>query len=109
GGDQSIRGFGYKKLSPYVLDENGEQQLTGGQYLAVGSVEYSYPFAENWRAAVFVDGGTSTNKFVGNIATGIGAGVNWLSPVGPVRIYVARGNSDYEARWQIHFSMGPAL
>ena len=109
GGDQSIRGFGYRTLSPFKLNDEGERELTGGQYLAVGSVEYSYPFKPNWRMAVFVDAGTSTNKFAGDIATGIGGGVNWLSPVGPVRIYLARGNSDYEASWKIHFYMGPAL
>lgn len=109
GGDQSIRGFGYRTLSPVKLNDEGERELTGGQYLAVGSVEYTYPFKPNWRMAVFVDAGTSTNKFAGDIATGIGAGVNWLSPVGPVRVYLARGNSDYEASWQLHFSMGPAL
>ena len=109
GGDQSIRGFGYRTLSPVKLDDEGNAELTGGQYLAVGSVEYSYPVKPNWRVAVFVDAGTSTNKFSGDIATGVGAGVNWLSPVGPVRIYLARGNSEYEAAWKIHFSMGPAL
>ncbi|WP_340678640.1 autotransporter assembly complex family protein [Paraglaciecola sp.] len=109
GGDQSIRGFGYRTLSPAKLNEEGDRELTGGQYLAVGSVEYSYPFSEKWRMAVFMDAGTSTNKFAGDIATGIGAGVNWMSPVGPVRVYVARGNSDYESQWRIHFSMGPAL
>ena len=109
GGDQSIRGFGYRTLSPVKLDDEGNAELTGGQYLAVGSVEYSYPVKPNWRVAVFVDAGTSTNKFSGDIATGVGAGVNWLSPVGPVRVYLARGNSEYEAAWKIHFSMGPAL
>lgn len=109
GGDQSIRGFGYRTLSPFELDENDKRQLTGGQYLAVGSAEYSYPFAENWRLALFFDAGTATNDFSNDYATGVGAGVNWLTPVGPVRIYVARGNSSYEASWRLHFSMGPAL
>lgn len=109
GGDQSIRGFGYRTLSPFDLDEEGKINLTGGQYLAVGSVEYSYPISDNWRWAAFVDAGTSTNKFAGDIATGVGTGVSWLSPVGPVRVYLARGNSDFESQWRIHFSMGPAL
>lgn len=109
GGDQSIRGFGYRTLSPFDYDEKGKRQLTGGKYLAVGSVEYSYPVAEKWRLALFVDAGNSTNKFNGNITTGVGTGLNWLSPVGPIRVYLARGNSEFESTWRIHFSMGPAL
>lgn len=109
GGDQSIRGFGYRTLSPFELDEEGKRQLTGGRYLAVGSVEYSYPVAENWRMALFFDAGTATNKFSSDFARGIGTGVNWLTPVGPVRLYVGRGHSSYENSWRLHFSMGPAL
>ena len=109
GGDQSIRGFGYRTISPSKLNDEGQPELVGGRYLAVGSVEYSYPFAQNWRGAVFVDAGTSTNKFGGEIATGIGIGVHWLTLIGPVRLYLARGNSDYESAWRIHFAMGPAL
>jgi translocation and assembly module TamA len=109
GGDQSIRGFGYRTLSPVEYNEAGEPELTGGRYLAVGSAEYSYPFAENWRMALFFDAGTATNSFSSDYATGIGAGVNWLTPVGPVRIYIGRGNSSYETSWRLHFSMGPAL
>jgi len=75
----------------------------------VGSVEYTYPIAENWRMAVFIDAGTATNKLSADIATGAGAGIKWLSPVGPVRVYIARGNSDFESQWRLHFSMGPAL
>jgi translocation and assembly module TamA len=109
GGDQSIRGFGYRNLSPSKLNADNERELTGGQYLVVGSAEYSYPIAENWRMAVFIDAGTSTNKVPADIATGVGAGINWLSPVGPIRVYIARGNSDFESQWRLHFSMGPSL
>lgn len=109
GGDQSIRGFGYRTLSPSKLNADNERELTGGQYLVVGSVEYTYPIAENWRMAVFIDAGTATNKLSADIATGAGAGIKWLSPVGPVRVYIARGNSDFESQWRLHFSMGPAL
>ena len=105
GGDQSIRGFGYRNLAP--KDEEGE--LTGGRYLAVVSAEYSYPVADEWRAAVFIDAGNAANKFNNNIATGAGVGAIWQSPVGPVRIYVARGHNDEENTWRLHLLMGPSL
>lgn len=105
GGDQSVRGFGYKELSP--LDEEGD--LIGAKYLTVGSAEYSYPVSENWRAAVFADVGSASDIVGEDVATGMGIGAQWLSPVGPIRFYIARGQSEYENTWRFHFSMGPTL
>jgi translocation and assembly module TamA len=81
GGDQSIRGFKYESISP---EENGV--LLGGKYLATGTLEYNYQFAPSWRAALFVDGGTSTNDFSEDIEVGTGIGIRWLTPIGPIRI-----------------------
>jgi translocation and assembly module TamA len=105
GGDQSIRGFGYRTLSP----RNEDNELEGAQYLAVGSVEYTYPISDSWRGALFADVGNAANDFNQNLATGVGFGVNWLSPVGPIKLYIARGHSSFENTLRLHFSMGPAL
>ncbi|MEH6711544.1 MAG: autotransporter assembly complex family protein [Paraglaciecola polaris] len=104
GGDQSVRGFALNTLSP---EEEGE--LTGGQYLNVASIEYSYPVAQDWRMAVFTDIGNASDEPFKDLATGIGLGASWSSPVGPIRFYFARGNSVEETTWRFHFSMGPAL
>lgn len=115
GGDQSVRGFAYETLSPRVLvaaesaDEEDTYNLTGGKYLATASVEYAYPVSTNWRAAVFADIGTATNDFSESPATGIGIGAHWLTMIGPVRFYIARGNSDFESTWRFHFTLGPEL
>lgn len=115
GGDQSVRGFAYESLSPRVLveadsaDEEDTYNLTGGKYLATASVEYAYPVSANWRAAVFADIGTATNDFSESPATGIGIGAHWLTMIGPVRFYIARGNSDFESTWRFHFTLGPEL
>jgi translocation and assembly module TamA len=109
GGDRSVRGFAYQTLAPSEVDENGEARLIGGQFLAVANFEYSYPFMQSWRGAVFVDIGNASDKFAQDLATGVGLGAIWVSPFGPIRLYVARGNSDFESNWRIHFSMGPAL
>lgn len=115
GGDQSIRGFAYRDISPkdtVTNLETGEEESNvsvGGKYLATAGVEYAYRVAENWRAAVFVDAGTATNDFDQDIAYGFGTGFHWLSPIGPVRVYGARGISDYENSWRLHFMIGPAL
>ncbi|MFC6441388.1 autotransporter assembly complex family protein [Bowmanella sp. JS7-9] len=105
GGDQSVRGFRYRSLSP--TDAQGD--LTGGRYLAVASVEYSYPVTDSWRAAVFVDAGSVSNKFAADPAIGAGIGAIWLSPVGPVRVYLGRGKNDIDTYTRLHITMGPAL
>ncbi|WP_339767663.1 autotransporter assembly complex family protein [uncultured Paraglaciecola sp.] len=104
GGDQSVRGFALNTLSPEEDDE-----LTGGQYLNVASAEYSYPVSQNWRMALFTDIGNASDKPFKDLATGIGLGASWSSPVGPIRFYFARGNSVEETTWRFHFSMGPVL
>jgi translocation and assembly module TamA len=104
GGDQSIRGFGFENLSPIV-----EGELTGGRFLTVASVEYSYPIVPNWRLATFVDAGNASDDPFEDTAYSYGLGGSWLSPVGPIRLYLARGNSETESTFRLHFSMGPSL
>ena len=38
GGDRSVRGYGYKKISP----KNKDGKLVGGSRLVTGSLEYQY-------------------------------------------------------------------
>lgn len=105
GGDQSVRGFAYQSLGP----RDDSNQLLGGKYLYSASGEVSFAVAESWRLAAFIDAGNAGNSLFDDLATGIGAGVHWLTPVGPVRVYVARGNSDFEKTWRLHFALGAAL
>ncbi|MCK0163812.1 autotransporter assembly complex family protein [Marinobacter sp. S6332] len=106
GGDQSVRGYGYQTLSP----ENDNGVAVGGRYTVVGSAEYQYQFAENWRAALFVDHGNAINDLFDPLATGTGAGIRWISPLGPLRLDIAKGlNPEFGGEWRVHFSMGPEL
>lgn len=112
GGDQSVRGFGYRDIAPEGTIFNpatGESEAAGAKYLAAVGLEYAYQVADNWRIAAFTDIGTATNEFEEDPAYGIGPGVHWLSPIGPVRLYIARGYSDYENTWRFHFMLGPEL
>ena len=106
GGDQSVRGYGYETLSP----ENDNGVPVGGRYLMVGGVEYQYQFADKWRWALFVDHGNALNDINDPLATGAGVGIRWISPVGPLRLDVAKGlDPEFGGGWRIHFSMGPEL
>lgn len=106
GGDQSVRGYGYETLSP----RDDDDVAVGGRYLMVGSAEYQYQFADNWRVAAFVDEGNAVDDLADPLATGVGLGIRWISPVGPLRLDVAKGlNPEFGGEWRIHFSMGPEL
>ena len=103
GGDQSVRGYNYQTLSP--RDSNGKK--VGGRYMIASSLEYQYQFAEKWRAGVFVDKGNSSNSWDMTLETGIGTGIQWISPVGPIRLDLAHGIENNSLL--LHFSMGSPL
>lgn len=105
GGDQSLRGFDYKSLSP---EENGYK--IGGQALGVGSLEYNYQFKDGWRAAIFSDFGNAYDKDFNNPTEySIGVGIRWRSPIGPIRLDVASGISNDNNPIRLHFFIGPQL
>jgi len=107
GGDRSIRGYKYKDISP--RDEDGK--LTGASKLATGSLEYQYNVTGKWWGAVFVDSGEAVNDIKkSDFKTGAGIGVRWQSPVGPIKLDIARpiGDKD-EHGMQFYIGLGPEL
>lgn len=110
GGDQTVRGFGLNAVSESRIDEStGNLELIGAQFLAVASAEYAYQVSNDWRVAVFLDAGSASNDFGKSPIYGTGLGAHWLSPIGTIRLYVARGISDTEKNWRLHFSIGPGI
>jgi translocation and assembly module TamA len=105
GGDRSIRGFDYQQIGD--LDAKGE--VIGGKYEAIASTEYEHYFLPKWGAAVFVDAGDAfTQQYDVNV--GAGVGVRWKSPLGLLRLDVARPVvSDFDHSWRIHLVIGPDL
>lgn len=103
GGDQSIRGYSYKGLSP--MSDKG--YLTGGQTLAVATGEYNYEVMEGLRLGVFADVGNAYDKhFKNDTKIGAGVGVRWASPVGQVRLDIATGVNEPNHPVKIHFFIG---
>ena len=105
GGDQTIRGYSYESIAP--TDDNGD--LEGGRYLAVGSLEYRYSIMSKWKIALFGDMGTATNDFSETISSSTGLGVVWGSPIGPIRLYLAKPLTNSSDSFALHFMLGPEL
>lgn len=104
GGDNSIRGYGYESVSP----RNSENELTGGRYMLTSAVEYQYRVKGNWWLALFSDYGSAWDDKP-DWVQGVGAGVRWASPVGPIRIDFAWGLNEPGNGFKLHFALGPEL
>jgi translocation and assembly module TamA len=105
GGDSSIRGFDYQSLGP----KGSDGKVEGGRYLAVGSIEYEHMIWNNWGAAVFSDFGNALNNWSDPIEYSVGIGVRWRSPIGLIRVDVAKGYSEPGAPIGFHVVIGPDL
>lgn len=103
GGAQSVRGYAYQSLGVKEAEAT-----VGGRYLAVGSIEYVHWFASQWGAAAFYDVGNATDELRDfRFLSGVGAGVRWRSPAGPLAFDLAYGVDTRKVR--PHFSLAIAF
>ena len=106
GGDNSVRGYGYRDVGVTLPDG----QITGGRYMAVGSVEWQRPVragghATDWESTVFVDAGAvANNTSEMRPKVGFGVGARWKSPVGPLQMDLAYGVD--AQRLRLHLNVG---
>jgi outer membrane protein insertion porin family len=79
----SLRGFQYRTVSPHAFGVP-----TGGIMMAVGSVEYQFPWnaKDTFQQVIFVDGGTVTENYqLSNPRLSIGTGLKVIIPAfGPM-------------------------
>jgi translocation and assembly module TamA len=116
GGDQSIRGYRYQELGPYIDYTNTEggisRQVVGGRYLLVGSLEYQYYLTPTWRLATFIDGGNAFDTDQFESVVSVGGGVHWISPIGPIKFDLGFGLKETETvdrSFRFHLTMGTEL
>ena len=107
GGDNSVRGYDYKSLGP----TDAEGKVVGGSDLLVGSVEIDQRVLDNWSVAAFVDMGNAFDNFQNlSLKTGVGAGIRWYSPLGPIRFDVGVPlDKNAPDSFRIHITLGPDL
>ncbi|HXV14772.1 MAG TPA: BamA/TamA family outer membrane protein, partial [Candidatus Krumholzibacteria bacterium] len=104
GGDNSVRGYDYQSLGP--LDDAG--YVIGGRLLLTTSAEIQVPIKGKFGLAGFYDAGNAfAHAGEGTMEQGVGSGLRWQSPVGPIRLDLAY--AIHHDSWQVHFTMGPDL
>lgn len=106
GGDNSIRGYGYQSLGPQ--DSSGK--VIGGRYLVVGGIEIEKALTGTWGLAAFYDLGNAFDDFRQiDLKQGAGLGIRFYTPVGPIKIDLARQIGESSPQFRLHFSIGFGL
>ena len=86
GGPNSIRSFKFMQISP--VDDNGVR--VGGTSEVLANAEYLIPLPFGLRLAGFYDVGnvygSGTSFDLTSLKQGVGGGVRWQSPFGPIRV-----------------------
>ncbi len=106
GGDTTVRGYSLRSIG--ARTENN--QLYGGRYLAVASAEWQRPLVfggtvSDFESAVFVDVGAVADRVADlHARVGVGAGLRWRSPVGPLQADLAYGVQAKQLR--LHLRLG---
>ena len=106
GGDTSVRGYGYRDIGVQMPDG----RVGPGRLLAVGSVEWQRPIQRqgvetDLESVMFLDAGAVADR-VSQLKphVGVGAGVRYKSPVGPVEASLAYGLKSKRVR--LHLTVG---
>jgi len=106
GGDTSVRGYKYQSLGP--TDAFGD--VIGGKHLLFGSVELERAIGKNWGIAAFYDTGNAFNAWSRmDLAQGAGIGGRYYTPIGPIRLDLARQIGVRKPDYRIHLVVGIGL
>jgi len=82
GGSTTVRSFYETDLSP----KDTENHPIGGVARSIFNIEYDVPIYGDLVGAAFLDAGGTGNTPFDNFATGIGGGIRYNLPIGPVRV-----------------------
>lgn len=107
GGDHTVRGYAYKSLGPVKQDKNGQAVVVGGRYLLVMSSEFETRIYKQVSGAVFMDAGNAMNEWRERLALSAGFGIRYATPIGLLRIDIAKPIEHGKTKPRLHltFSM----
>jgi translocation and assembly module TamA len=104
GGDQSVRGYSFNSLGPRDADGNN----IGGRHLLFGSAEAERLVWGRFALAAFLDAGNAFNDFDEGLEASVGLGVNVHTPIGTLRVAVARSVTQSRGL-RFHLTIRPDL
>ncbi|HSD10834.1 MAG TPA: BamA/TamA family outer membrane protein [Candidatus Binatia bacterium] len=108
GGEQSVRGYGRRRLGPRDSDNNP----IGGLSSVEASIELRHQIWGPLGGAIFFDAGqVSLDRFdppVGDLKFGTGIAFTYATPVGPMRFDLGfpLERPPGDSSWQLYFSIG---
>ena len=106
GGDNNLRGYSYQSLGP----KNPSGKVVGGKNLLVGTLEFEKAFYPSWGLAAFYDAGNAFDDFSQfQLKQDAGLGLRIYTPVGPIRLDLARQLGETDNQYRVSFSIGFAL
>lgn len=88
GGPGTVRGYAYQSLAP----KNKKGDLIGGKSMFAATAELRYRVSPTLGLAAFVDAGNAFESYTpefDHLKFGVGGGVRYLTPVGPLRVDLA--------------------
>ncbi|MDQ7744898.1 autotransporter assembly complex protein TamA [Hydrogenophaga pseudoflava] len=106
GGDNTVRGYGLRDIGVPQADGS----VAPGRYMAVASFEWQRPIwrggvRTDWEGVLFADAGIVTNQPAHTSPkVGVGAGLRYNSPVGPLQLDLAYGLGP--KRLRVHLNVG---
>jgi translocation and assembly module TamA len=89
GGSGTIRGYRYQSVGPAPFPDG---KPIGGTAINAGTIEYRQRIGAALGFATFVDAGNvsqNLNPLRGDLKVGVGAGVRYYTPLGPLRVDIA--------------------
>jgi translocation and assembly module TamA len=126
GGSETVRGYRFQSVGPQFSDTapaNAQQIIgsdfsentpVGGVAVNTGSIELRQRVGANYGFAVFADAGRvgqAVLPFNGAYAVGVGTGVRYYTPIGPLRLDFAlpMHRKSYDDRFEIYIGLGQSF
>ena len=100
GGADNLKAYGFNSIGP-------------GKILSYGGIEIQKEMKKNWYLLAFYDAGSVYNPTPRTVQYDVGAGLMWVSPVGPIKAGLAQAvNHQFQraaTNPRVVISMGPDL